>query len=265
MSASANLKVMTFNIRFDNPEDGLHAWPFRRELVVETVLREGPDLLATQEGMPAQLEHLSRDLRGYAACFPPRGQDPDPRVQYPTIFFRSALLAQETCGEFWLSETPEVHRSKSWGAAFPRVFTFGRFRHRFTGKGLWFANTHLDHVSAEARVQGVGLILRWVRRRRLPVILAGDFNDVPDGRIHRLLTDRPGPLRDSWRAVGGPPEEEVSTAHHFTGKGEGGRIDWILVSPGVEVEEARILDRFEGDAFPSDHFPYLARIRISSR
>ncbi len=265
MSAFITLKVMTFNIRFDNPEDGLHAWLFRRERVIETILGEGPDLLATQEGMADQLAYLSRNLRGYAACFPARVKDPDPRVQYPTIFFRRRQLAQEACGEFWLSETPEVHRSKSWGTAFPRLFTFGRFRHLSTGRRFWFCDTHLDHVSEEARVQGANLIIHWVRRRRIPVILGGDCNDAPGSRVYRLLTRGPGPFRDSWRVAEGSGREEISTAHRFTGKGEGGRIDWILVSRGVEVQDVRILDRAEGNAFPSDHFPYVAGIRLSSR
>jgi endonuclease/exonuclease/phosphatase family metal-dependent hydrolase len=256
------LKIMTFNIRFDNPEDGAHSWAFRKERVIQTILHEMPDLLGTQEVTAVQMGFLDAELRGYRSCVPPRLKDSDPRVQFPTIFYRLDRLAQEACGEFWLSETPEVHRSKSWGAAFPRLLTFGRFRHRPSGKRLWFGNTHLDHVSGEARLHGAQMIHRWSARKRVPVILTGDFNELPDGPVHRLLTGRSGRFRDTWRPVPGSRKGGAATVHHFTGKGEGERIDWILASHDVRVDAARILDRVRKDELPSDHFPYVASVRL---
>jgi endonuclease/exonuclease/phosphatase family metal-dependent hydrolase len=96
-------------------------------------------------------------------------------------------------------------------------------------------------------------------------MIAGDFNEQPDGAVHALLTGKGGFLVDSWR--GGPEsgERELSTAHHFTGVGSGGRIDWILTSPGIRVEEARIIDVTDEGSFPSDHFPYGVTIRIEHR
>lgn len=256
------LRVMTFNLRFDNPDDGVHRWPFRKECVVETVLRERPDLLATQEGMRIQLQYLSDHLEGYEPVVKWRLWDRKPKVQYPTIYYRTKDLSPKAGGEFWLSQTPFVHLSKSWGSAFPRLFTFARFLHRPTGKGIWFGNTHLDHVSEHARIEGARLIASWVRRKRLPVVLAGDFNAPPESHVHDILTRQLGGLRDTWRILKGPNEEGFSTVHHFTGKPMGERIDWILVSPVVRVAEARILDRSESNAFPSDHFPYTAVIGI---
>jgi endonuclease/exonuclease/phosphatase family metal-dependent hydrolase len=259
MAETISLKAMTFNLRFDNPEDGAYAWSFRRERVIETVLLERPDLLATQEGMRNQLDYLVRNLPGYAACLPERPRDPEPRVQMPTIFFRTEPLALRACGEFWLSETPAIHRSKSWGAAFPRLFTYARFMHRPTKRALWFGDTHLDHVSRESRVRGTRLILHWARRKRLPFVLAGDFNDLPGSEVHGMLTRF---LGDTWWMAKGNKEDDISTIHHFTGKGQGGRIDWILASPGIRVQKAHILDQLEGAVFPSDHFPYAVRLTI---
>jgi endonuclease/exonuclease/phosphatase family metal-dependent hydrolase len=257
-----SLKVMTFNLRFDNPEDGVNRWPFRRACVVETILREQPDLLATQEGMRTQLRYLSENLNGYQAAVKWRHFDPGPMDQCPTIFFRTKGLRPKTGGEFWLSETPYVHRSKSWGSAFPRLFTSARFLHLPSRKGFWFGNTHLDHVSERARDQGARLIARWARRKRLPVVLAGDFNAPPDSKVHQILTYRHGGLRDTWRVLKGPKAGDLSTVHHFTGKPAGGRIDWILVSCSIQVTEARIVDGADGDLYPSDHFAYIAAIEI---
>lgn len=256
------LKVMTFNLRFDNPQDGLHGWPFRKERVVDTVLSEGPDLLATQEGMPSQLAYLSERLKGYRPSLHGRTQEEDGFAQYPTIFFRVHSLAPRGGGEFWLSETPHLSRTKSWGAAFPRLFTYGCFQHRSAHRSVWFCNTHLDHVSERARLEGAKLILGWARRKRLPIILAGDFNDVPDSLLYRVLTSGQPSLIDTWRVVKGSKAMGPSTIHHFTGKPAGGRIDWILTTPGVRVEEARVLRGAAGEPLASDHYPYVATLII---
>ncbi len=33
------LRVMTYNIRFDTPNDGRHAWPYRKDCVADIVRR----------------------------------------------------------------------------------------------------------------------------------------------------------------------------------------------------------------------------------
>lgn len=254
------LKIMTFNIRFDNPQDGPNAWPFRKELVVKTILEESPDLLGTQECTIAQLQYLMENLKGYAACLPPRQRDDDPRVQMPTIFFRKEGMNPWECGEFWLSETPRIYRSKSWESAFPRLFTYGKFLHVASGRRLWFADTHLDHVSAKARFMAAEMILAWVMRKRLPLVLVGDFNEEPSGAVHRILTAGKGQLQDVWTKGKRTEDSEPSTIHHFTGKGQGGRIDWILASDHFKVLESHLVQRAEG--FPSDHFPCVATLEF---
>lgn len=263
MTQDRLLKVMTFNVRFDNPQDGPNAWPLRKELVVKTILEESPDLLGTQECTISQLQYLMENLKGYAACVPPRQVDDDPRVQMPTIFFRKERLNPLECGEFWLSETPKIYRSKSWEAAFPRLFTYGKFLEPSTGRKLWFANTHLDHVSAKARLMAAQMIWAWLMRKRLPLVLVGDFNEEAGGDVHGILTGSKGKLQDVWRKGGGAGKPEPSTIHHFTGKGEGGRIDWILASGHFEVLESRLVERKEG--FPSDHFPCVALLQLKSK
>jgi endonuclease/exonuclease/phosphatase family metal-dependent hydrolase len=254
------LKVMTFNLRFDNPEDGVHGWPHRKECVIDVVLQEQPDLLATQEGMPHQIDFLDRGLRGYQAALNWRPPDENSKRQYPTIFYRTERLVLQHGGEFWLSETPSVRFSKSWETAFPRMFTFGRFICRSTGRGIWFGNTHLDHISGLARLRGSELICRWAQDKRRPIVLAGDFNDQPDSEVHRAFIERR--FIDPWWAHGAAADDNPSTTHDFNGNPVGGRIDWILVSDAVRVREARILDYAVRCCYPSDHFPYLAAMEI---
>ncbi len=118
--------VMTFNLRFANPTDGANEWQFRQDLVVDLIRRHAPDLLATQEGTVPMLRFLEAQLTAYLPLTAHR--QVDETCQYPTIFYRAEGLAVKESGEFWLSQTPEVHRSLSWGSAYPRLATFGLFQ-----------------------------------------------------------------------------------------------------------------------------------------
>lgn len=251
------LRVMTFNIRFDNPQDGPNRWPFRQELVRAVILAYQPDLLAVQEVTYRQLVYLQENLPGYEAFIGHRQVDKN--CQYPTIFFRTESMESGPGAEFWLSETPEVHCSKSWDSAFPRMVTYGLFRERSRDLWFYFANTHLDHISQWAREEGAKMVLNLERRLQKPMILAGDFNDSPASKVHQLLAGPGSPFRDSWQEAG-QPDTRISTQHPFDGSFRGERIDWILVTPPFKVKAAAIIqDHYEG-RYPSDHFPYLIEV-----
>ncbi|MEZ4604734.1 MAG: hypothetical protein R2861_15425 [Desulfobacterales bacterium] len=60
------MKIMTFNLRFENDRDGDNSWVNRRRMVVDIINRYQPDILGTQEGEmePAGLSgRLSAVLR----------------------------------------------------------------------------------------------------------------------------------------------------------------------------------------------------------
>jgi len=250
------VRIMTFNLRFANPQDGANRWEFRKDLVVETILVSSPDLLGTQEGTVPQLEFLTEHLTGYQPLVEHR--EVDRTCQYPTIFYRKQAFITGASGEFWLSETPEVHRSVSWDSAFPRLVTYGLFRE--IGRELWFyfANTHLDHISAQARFHGSRLIREFLLRQGKPVILVGDFNEPPDAAVYQQFIGPGSLLTDTWRVL--HPGEEIPTQHHFNGQPRGSRIDWILVTPPFRVRKAQIITYNRQGRYPSDHFPYLAEV-----
>jgi endonuclease/exonuclease/phosphatase family metal-dependent hydrolase len=251
------MRLMTFNLRFATPLDGPNEWEYRKELVVEVILARGPHLLGTQEGTVPQLEYLAGHLPLYQPLISHRTVDRT--CQYPTIFYREDLFRVGESGEFWLSETPTLHRSKSWDSAFPRMVTYGLFQE--TGRELWFyfVNTHLDHISALARLQGARMIRKHFYPRQKPLILAGDFNEPPDSPVYRELLDGGGLMQDTWRALY-PSGVEATSQHNFDGNPRGSRIDWILVSPPFKVKEALMITDNQNGRYPSDHFPYAVEV-----
>jgi endonuclease/exonuclease/phosphatase family metal-dependent hydrolase len=251
------MRLMTFNLRFATPLDGPNEWEFRKELVAEVIKAHLPDLLGTQEGTVPQLEYLEASLPGYLPLTAHR--DVDRTCQYPTIFYRVERFRVKASGEFWLSETPEVHRSKSWDSAFPRLVTYGLFQEVSRDQDFYFINTHLDHISVEARLQGARMIREYFFRFNLPLILAGDFNEPPDSPVYRQFINEESPLADTWRALH-PPGEEATTQHSFNGLNRGARIDWILVTPPFRVRRVVMVTDNRDGRYPSDHFPYEAEV-----
>lgn len=250
---------MTFNLRFENDRDGENAWVYRRDLVVNVINRYKPALLGTQEGTQGQLLYLQDRLPQYHMHVPFRTWDET--CQYPTLYFLPQLFSLKEGEEFWLSSTPSIHRSKDWDSAFPRMMSCALLEDLSNGRSLWVAVTHLDHMSAKARLEQGRMIARWVRGKGGAAIVMGDFNDAPCSSVHCALIGRQTGLKDTWMELGRQENDKSMTHHDFHGIPEKCRMDWILVTRDFEVLDAMIVRDNEKGRFPSDHFPYAARLQ----
>ena len=257
------LRVMTFNLRFENDLDGENHWRNRRDLLVRTILKYRPHVLGTQEGKPTMLAFLNENLGGYRISADSRYWDD--YCQYPTLYYLEDYFSLVEGSEFWLSETPEVHLSKSWDSAFPRMISHALLETRNGGQQIWFSVTHLDHISELARIEGAKMICAWAVERTAPIILLGDFNDFPGSQVHRTLNESPGPFTDSWQALARPEDEQSYTQHGFTGIPTKGRIDWILATPEFRILDVSIVHDNEAGRYPSDHFPCLVDLDLQEK
>ncbi len=258
------LRVMTFNIRYNNPGDSLDAWPHRSEGVASLIRFHDPDVVGLQEAQRNQLDDLQRLLPGYAWFGVPRS-DGGPRDEHTAILYRTDRLEPLARGTFWLSETPDVPASKGWDAALPRNATWGRFRDRATGDTLVHLNTHFDHMGVRAREESSRLMSRWLAQnaRGQRVIVTGDFNTTPDAPPFRTLVDPSAPFRltDAMGVSAEPHHGPTTTWNGFRAIEPGRRIDFIFVGNGVRVLEHGVLsETLEGGRFPSDHLPVLAEV-----
>lgn len=268
-TAPAPLRVMTFNIRYNTPADSLDAWPYRREGVAGLIRFHDPDLVGLQEAQRNQLDDLQRLLAGYAWFGLPRA-DGGPGDEHNAILYRPDRLELLEHATFWLSETPEVPRSRGWDASLPRIATWGRFRDRSTGDTLLHVNTHFDHLGERARAESARLLRRRVAELAAgaAVVVTGDLNAAPGSEPLRLLTDPPARPRlvDALAASAEPPYGPNSTWNGFRQIEPGRRIDFVLVGEGVRVLEHGILaETLPGGRFPSDHLPVLAEVLVERR
>jgi len=255
-----SLTIMTFNLRYATAKDGDNAWPARREAEFQTIERSGAHIIGIQEGLYDQLVEIAEACPSYAWFG--GGRRGDHADEHAAIFYakRDVRLLEE--GEFWLSETPDVPGSQSWGSSLPRMATYGRFQ---TGAGVFLViNTHFDHVSEEARLKASGLLLRRceVLSRGTPFAVMGDFNDVEGSPPYGVLCGETAPLKDAWISAENREGPE-GTFHRFTGNSKPtSRIDWILVRRDIQVIAARTVTVQVNGKYPSDHFPLLAELRL---
>ena len=253
------LTVLTINLRREDEGDGPNNWPFRKDATAQCIREAAPHLFGTQEGRKPQVMSLLDKLDGYGLADGHR--DWDPNRFYPCVFYRREAIEVLDGGDRWLSKTPELHASKSWGSAFPRLGTWARCRIISSGRELIFACAHLDIAGEETRAGQAGVLLELlseVNPDNLPVILVGDFNDTPGSEAYRTVT---GQYDDAWRRCR-PDGEEADTWHGFTGVGQRGRLDWILISPEVKVHDIEIIHTSYNGMYPSDHFPVKARLEV---
>lgn len=258
-----DLRLMSFNIRYENPGDpGSRSWRRRVAGVVRMIRDEKPDVIGVQEALHGQAADLRASLPDYR--FFGIGRDNGKREgEYSAILYRADRFVPDPseAGTFWLSDTPEVPGSRTWGNEIPRVAAWVRLEDRATGRGFYVFNTHWDHRNQPSRVKAAELLVRRIDGRKhpdQPVVVLGDFNAVKRNPAIERLT-RAG-LTDAWSEIH-PAERDITTLHFWQGSRAGGRkVDHILVSGGAEVVAAGIRDRDE--PMVSDHFPVTARVRF---
>ncbi|MBI2688258.1 MAG: endonuclease/exonuclease/phosphatase family protein [Acidobacteria bacterium] len=257
--AAADLRVMTFNVRYPNPRDGEDIWEKRRDFFVETVRRHKPDLMGTQELFYTQAEYIVEKMPELAWFgLSRRGNKED---EHMGVFYRKDRLKVMESGNFWLSETPEVAGSSSWNMSLPRMVTWAVFEDLKTKRRFTYYNTHFAHrgqVDDEARRQGAMLIAKRMPKEGA-FLLTGDFNAAA-GQSPSYSVLVPA-LKDAYLTAAKKSGPE-GTFHGFKGTPGKARIDWILYRAPWKVKSAATLTDSKDGRYPSDHFPVLAVFRL---
>ena len=252
------IKVMSFNIRYGLAEDGENHWDRRKSFALARIQAFAPDLLGLQECRDdAQADFVKTHLPACHFYGVHREGEGGTALEMAPLLWRQSAFHIIRQGVFWLSDTPQVPGSRSWGSIFPRTATWARLLHQPTSRVITFVNTHFD--CEPTAIDGAALFLqKWLGQvqKETPVIVTGDFNADKDSAAYRLLTGN-GMLSDAYRQAH-PAEDNEATFHGFGKPEEMAALDWILVSDHFRVIDAQIDRSREGKLFPSDHYPVTA-------
>ena len=269
-----SFRVMSFNIRYGTADDKENAWNLRRELVFDIISEYQPQLIGVQEALDFQLEEIVKKLPEYAYVGVGR-TDGKKKGEFSAILYlkdRYNIISHET---YWLSDTPGVVGSKTWGNTLPRIVTWAKMEDKQLNKEIYLYNTHFDHQSQPAREKSAQLLARRVMARddgRIPAVITGDFNAGEYNSVIRYLVEdqpitmstgealtNPHPFKDTFRTRH-PEAVKVGTANRFEGYSVGEKIDYIFITGHLSTIGAMIIRDNTQGRYPSDHFPVIADI-----
>ncbi|WP_405933108.1 endonuclease/exonuclease/phosphatase family protein [Streptomyces sp. NBC_00827] len=262
-SAGRRLEVMTFNLRFASTTEP-NSWTARRPAIRALLLQERPHVIGTQEGVHQQLLDIEADL-GPHYDWIGTGSAGGTRDEIMAVFYDTRRVTPVEREHFWLSDTPDVVGSNTWGADSIRMVTWVRFRDLGAGgREFYFLNTHLDNASQNARARSAALIGERIAGldRSLPVLVTGDFNAAAhESPVYDTML-RAG-LVDTWDTAA-ERSRLYATFHGYRPLApDGDRIDWILATPGVTAHRSTINTFSLNGQSPSDHLPVQATLTLA--
>lgn len=255
---TAEITLMSANVRTWSPTDtGKKSWFYRADLIVNNIESVQPDIIGFQEVTPTHYKYLTEHLKGYGNVIEYRDDSILPEAC--PVFYNSSRFDLEDKGSFWLSKSPDV-MSKDWGAACYRICSYTILKDRQSGKKLVVFNTHLDHISDEARIMGINVVLDKIRQfGRLPSIIMGDFNADESSETYKSATN------SFFDAKYQTKDTAKGATYQCWGKKLGDEnIDYFMISKsGIKVNRYRIIDTTYEGVYPSDHFPITINIELT--
>ncbi|MBO9619746.1 MAG: endonuclease/exonuclease/phosphatase family protein [Niabella sp.] len=257
-SHAQQLKVATYNLRYDNPEDSGNLWKDRSAAVIRLIRYHDFDIFGTQEGLKNQLNDISSHLPEYSRYGKGRDDGAD-AGEHSAIFYKKDKYTLIGSGDFWLSETPDKP-GKGWDAkCCNRICSWVQLKENNTGKRFYFFNVHFDHEGKVAREESAKLILEKINSiaHGANTILTGDFNGNRSSVPYQTLAGGTL-LKDSYKDVKHPYENNGSFNAFGKTLDRNDVIDHIFVSKnGKALQWGILTDTYRGK-FPSDHFPVEA-------
>ena len=244
------LRVMTYNIHVGVGMDK----KLDLQRIADVINKEKPDLVGLQEvdrGVQrtqrideiAELSKLTRMEYAFAFNLPYQGG------QYGVaILSRFPIRATE-------------HRLyKNLREAERRGFI--RAEVKIAGRVVNFVTTHLDYQHDDGRLFEAQQMLAFLSNVKGPLIVVGDFNDIPTGQTSRLMREK---FDDSW--VRQSYREWLDGSHREHGFSYPAdkptkRIDYIFTRRSDEIRTKRV---WVVNTLASDHVPVVADLEIGSQ
>lgn len=253
---AAGVKVMSFNVRFGTADDGEYVWENRKDAAAAMIMDQRPAVFGVQEALDFQLNFFEEACPPYR-CVGVGRDDGEHGGEHMSVFYDTERLELKDWGTYWLSETPDVP-SAGWDAKHKRTATWTLLYDKQNKKYFYFVNTHLDHRGAEARKNGIALVIERIgamNPENYPMVLLGDFNMKDDDECLaglRLI------MEDSWKTA---REVDYGTTWHNWGKEPDDKspIDYIFYKGFKACRSiSRVKTPYLGMPFVSDHYPLTA-------
>ena len=254
------IKIISYNIRYNNPNDGKDIWENRRETITDFIEKEAPDFLGLQEVNFPQIQYLNSNLINYSFIGVGR-DDGKTRGEFSPIYFNESKYNLLFSNTFWLSKSPD-NISVGWDAAMERICTYGLFKQKNDGSKVWVFNTHFDHIGNVAREKSVDLILSKIKdltKDKDQIIITGDFNlsddSVPIKKLQNFYNDVNIKMDNKSKFYGTFNNFKIDNNYN-------NRIDYIFYKNFDLIKSSHLHIKTDQGRWASDHHPVIAILKI---
>lgn len=247
------VRIMSFNVRYGEFEE-------RFRIVPQLIGEYMPDSIGLQECTHNWYLILNGFLKEYAIVGVGRdsGDTGYNSGEMAAILYRKDKYKLVDSGNFWISETPD-EISYGWDANHRRICTWAILENKETGEQYAHVNTHLDHESEPARLNGAKMVSEFALTFDMPTVLTGDFNFKKGTDYYNIITD--AGLKDSQDIA--QTSDNGKTFHGYNGGVDGKPIDFIFVNNKItDVATYKIIRDMYGEKYSSDHYPICADMKF---
>lgn len=244
-----SVRVISFNVRCAN--DAFGSVNVRSRFLIAMIEEYLPDSFGVQEATEKWMKILQKKLGDKYGCVT-QMRDEAEGTEASAVFYLKDKYELKDSGTIWLSDTPDEPYTKYEDSGCTRIATWATLESKDGGEVYTHINTHLDHVSDEARVLQTKVLnnkIAELQQGGQPVVCTGDFNadekSVVYDEMVTLLSDSKYLAKNSDSGV---------TYHDYGKYTEGEPIDFIFVPEGTEVDTYKIIDEMVSGMFVSDHY-----------
>lgn len=238
-SPPATFRVMTYNIHHGEGTDG------RIDLlrIAELIKQERADIVALQEVDRGVQRTARRDLPAELAALTGMSVVFSNNFHYQGGEYGNAVLTRFAVLRWDNTHYRMIRPGEQRGLL--QLVT------EIHGRRLLILNTHIDYRPDDSeRLMNVEEIKQITKKYGLPVILMGDFNDMPGSRTHLKMKEQ---FLDCWERIGG------GSGFSYSSDKPRKRIDYIFTSKDPVLVPLKIWVP-QSDA--SDHLPVVAEFRV---
>lgn len=248
------MKIMTFNVRYDNETDGNHAWSKRQDALLKMIRKHKADVIGTQETTDKIQAFLRRHCLAYMLLG--NGRNADLTGERCTIMIRKnkyELLETETV---WLNGDFYKAGDLDPKEGFARICTMALIQDKNTGVQTRIFNAHLAYQSEEVIQRNGQQLLKYIESyasSQIPFVLMGDFNSNLSRPLHQPFLAR---YKEAYQTL---HQDRPNTFHAYGDPIGIDAIDFIYTDRLSFLSVTTDTTRFDG-LYPSDHYPVIAEL-----
>ena len=251
------ISIMSFNLRYDNEEDGDDKWDNRKQSCIKMLNKYSPSIIGIQEGQQQQIDFLEDNLINYN--YVGKVNQYGPWGEYKAIFYNKNKFNLLDHNTFWLSETPE-YESLGWDANNVRIVTWAKLKDVENNKIIFVFNTHFDHKGKVSQRESSKLLVKKIREiaeNNTPIFITGDFNML-------IGNARLDPVRENYLCAQryANQSDNIKSFNAFGRWYLNRNIDFVFYKNVTSLSYKTIVEDF-GVPFISDHYPIISNFNYN--